>query len=97
MFKTSQFWLQVEQVHLVKNLLKLSQKYSNQIKKLIIFPRDELKQHEMSQAFNIDKYPFIRFFIGDGRDKERLYKAFKDIDYVIHAAAKQVPTVNTTH
>ena len=71
----------------------VSKKYSNQIKKLIIFSRDELKQHDMSQAFNIDKYPFIRFFIGDVRDKERLNKAFKDIDYVIHAAAlKQVPT-----
>ncbi len=71
----------------------VSKKYSNQIKKLIIFSRDELKQHEMSQVFNIDKYPFIRFFIGDVRDKERLNKAFKDIDYVIHAAAlKQVPT-----
>jgi len=68
-------------------------KYPNQMKKLIIFSRDELKQHEMSQIYNEKKYPSIRFFIGDVRDRERLYKAFKDIDYVIHAAAlKQVPT-----
>ena len=71
----------------------ISNRYHHQIKKLIIFSRDELKQHEMSQVYNIKKYPFIRFFIGDVRDKERLKKAFKDVNYVIHAAAlKQVPT-----
>ena len=63
----------------------VTNKYRHQIKKLIIFSRDELKQHEMSQVYNIKKYPFIRFFIGDVRDKERLKKAFKDINYVIHA------------
>lgn len=58
-------------------------------KKLIIFSRDELKQSEMSQAFS-DKA--LRFFIGDVRDKERLYRAFDGVDFVIHAAAlKQVP------
>ena len=62
-------------------------------KKLIIFSRDELKQYEMSQEFPETKYPSIRFFLGDIRDKERLYRAFNDIDIVIHAAAlKQVPT-----
>jgi UDP-N-acetylglucosamine 4,6-dehydratase len=61
-------------------------------KKLIIFSRDELKQFEMSQVFSPEKYPCIRYFIGDVRDKERLYRAFHGVDCVIHAAAlKQVP------
>ena len=61
-------------------------------RRLIIFSRDELKQLEMSQVFSGRKYPCIRYFIGDVRDKERLYRAFHDVDYVIHAAAlKQVP------
>ncbi len=62
-------------------------------KKLIIFSRDELKQFEMAQIFSPQKYDCLRYFIGDVRDKERLYRAFHNIDYVIHAAAlKQVPT-----
>lgn len=62
------------------------------IRKLIIFSRDEQKQFEMAQDFPSSKYPQIRFFIGDVRDKERLVRAFKDVDYVIHAAAmKHVP------
>lgn len=61
-------------------------------RRLIIFSRDELKQFEMAQLFPIDKYQNIRFFIGDVRDKERLYRAFEGVDYIIHAAAlKQVP------
>jgi UDP-N-acetylglucosamine 4,6-dehydratase len=61
-------------------------------KRLIIFSRDELKQFEMAQQFPDSKYPCIRYFIGDVRDKERMYRAFHNIDYVIHAAAlKQVP------
>jgi UDP-N-acetylglucosamine 4,6-dehydratase len=61
-------------------------------KRLIIFSRDELKQFEMSQVFSDTKYPCMRYFIGDIRDKERLHRAFQNIDYVIHAAAlKQVP------
>ena len=61
-------------------------------KKLIIFSRDELKQFEMSQQWNVNKYPCIRYFLGDVRDKERLIRAFQDVDYIIHAAAlKQVP------
>lgn len=61
-------------------------------KKLIIFSRDELKQFEMAQKFPDSKYECIRYFIGDVRDKERLYRAFRNVDYVIHAAAlKQVP------
>ena len=61
-------------------------------KKLIIFSRDELKQFEMAQQFPESKYECIRYFIGDVRDQERLYRAFHGVDYVIHAAAmKQVP------
>ncbi len=61
-------------------------------KKLIIFSRDELKQFEMSQRWSMKKYPCIRYFLGDVRDKERLNRAFQGVDYVIHAAAlKQVP------
>lgn len=62
-------------------------------KKIIIFSRDELKQFEMAQVFPDKQYPCMRYFIGDVRDKERLYRAFHGVDYVIHAAAlKQVPT-----
>jgi UDP-N-acetylglucosamine 4,6-dehydratase len=58
-------------------------------RRLVIFSRDELKQFEMSQSFNQD---CIRYFIGDVRDRERLYQAMNGIDYVVHAAAlKQVP------
>lgn len=61
-------------------------------KKLIIFSRDELKQFEMSQKWKPSKYPCIRYMLGDIRDRERLMTAFKQVDYVIHAAAlKQVP------
>jgi UDP-N-acetylglucosamine 4,6-dehydratase len=61
-------------------------------KRLIIFSRDEFKQFEMAQQFPDSQYPCIRYFIGDVRDKERLYRAFHNVDYVIHAAAlKQVP------
>ena len=61
-------------------------------RRLIIFSRDELKQFEMAQIFPMEKYGCIRYFIGNVRDKERLYRAFQGIDYVIHAAAlKQVP------
>ncbi len=61
-------------------------------KRIIIYSRDELKQYEMSQVFSHDKYPCMRYFIGDIRDKERLHRAFNQVDYVIHAAAlKQVP------
>ncbi len=63
------------------------------INRLVIFSRDELKQYEMSEQFKIKKYSFLRFFLGDVRDIERLKKAFEKIDYVVHAAAlKQVPT-----
>ena len=61
-------------------------------KKLIILSRDELKQFEMSQRWSVKKYPCIRYFLGDVRDRARLTRAFHDVDYIIHAAAlKQVP------
>jgi UDP-N-acetylglucosamine 4,6-dehydratase (inverting) len=58
-----------------------------EIKRLVIFSRDEQKQFEMEQDFPNRIYPQIRYFIGDVRDQERLERAFTDIDYVIHAAA----------
>jgi|TARA_B110000027_G_scaffold130843_1_gene154238 UDP-N-acetylglucosamine 4,6-dehydratase (inverting) len=62
------------------------------IKKIIIFSRDELKQFELSTQFSEKKYPNIRYFLGDIRDKDRLDRAMEGVDYVIHAAAlKQVP------
>ena len=60
-------------------------------KKIIIYSRDEYKQFLMQKEFPSKKYPFMRFFLGDVRDKERLSLAFKKVDYVIHAAAlKQI-------
>lgn len=63
-------------------------------KKVIIYSRDEFKQSVMQAEYR-DKIDMsrVRFFIGDVRDRERLYRAFEGVDYVIHAAAmKQVPT-----
>ena len=60
-------------------------------KKVIVFSRDEMKQWEMAKKFQGDDR--IRFFIGDVRDKDRLYRALDGVDYVVHAAAtKIVPT-----
>ena len=65
------------------------EKYSP--KKIIVFSRDEMKQWEMAKKFEGDER--VRFFIGDVRDKDRLYRALDDVDYVVHAAAtKIVPT-----
>ncbi len=57
------------------------------IKKIIIFSRDEQKQFQMAQEYNTSKYPQLRFFIGDVRDFDRVKRAFKGVDYIIHAAA----------
>lgn len=63
-----------------------------EIKRLVIFSRDEQKQFEMAQQYPHSKYPNVRFFIGDVRDGARVKRALKGIDYVIHAAAmKHVP------
>ena len=60
-------------------------------KKIIIFSRDEMKQWEMAKLFKDEER--VRFFIGDVRDKDRLYRALDGVDYVVHAAAtKIVPT-----
>jgi UDP-N-acetylglucosamine 4,6-dehydratase/5-epimerase len=59
-------------------------------RRVVVFSRDELKQYEMQQSFN---QSYLRYFIGDVRDADRLEMAMRDIDYVVHAAAlKQVPT-----
>ncbi|MFM7726834.1 MAG: UDP-N-acetylglucosamine 4,6-dehydratase (inverting), partial [Flavobacteriales bacterium] len=74
--------------HLTKNILE---RWPN-IKRLVIFSRDEQKQYQMAQHFPHAKYNAIRYFIGDVRDYDRLRRAMKGIDYVIHAAAmKHVP------
>lgn len=62
------------------------------VKRLVIYSRDELKQFEMSQSFPHSKYKAIRYFIGDVRDDERFKRACEGIDIIVHAAAmKQVP------
>jgi UDP-N-acetylglucosamine 4,6-dehydratase len=72
----------------VKKILK---KYKN-LKKLIIYSRDELKQFELSKIYDEKKYRCIRYFLGDVRDSDRLNWALKEVDIVVHAAAiKQVP------
>ena len=61
-------------------------------KRLVVYSRDELKQYEMQQDGEAFSAPFMRYFIGDVRDGDRLEMAMRDIDYVVHAAAlKQVP------
>lgn len=61
-------------------------------RRIVVFSRDELKQFEMAQHFPASRYPQLRFFIGDVRDRNRLRRALEGIDTVVHAAAlKQVP------
>ena len=73
----------------VEHLLK---KYKK-IKKLIIFSRDEYKQYDLKKNFPESKFKCLRYFLGDVRDLNRLNLAFRDVDYVVHAAAlKQVDT-----
>ena len=70
--------------HFINTVLKMNPK------KVIVFSRDELKQFEMSKTLPDDR---VVFFVGDVRDRERLYRAFTDVDYVVHAAAlKQIPS-----
>ena len=74
-----------------QNFLKHLIDNYNGIKKIIIFSRDELKQFDIQQKYNEKKYPYLRFFLGDIRDKDRLKLALEGVDYVVHAAAlKQV-------
>jgi UDP-N-acetylglucosamine 4,6-dehydratase len=75
-------------VSFVETILKKFKK----IKRLVIYSRDEYKQFIMEEKFPSDKYPFIRYFLGDVRDLSRLNRALEGIDTVIHAAAlKQLP------
>ena len=63
------------------------------LERIVVFSRDELKQFEMAQRFPPPKFPQLRFFIGDVRDRDRLCRALEGVDTVVHAAAlKQVPT-----
>jgi len=57
------------------------------VKRLVIFSRDEQKHFQMSMEYPDSKYPAMRYFIGDVRDRKRLFRAFEGIDVVIHAAA----------
>ena len=69
----------------------LCQTYSH-LERVVVFSRDELKQWELRQQFPADKYPNLRLFLGDIRDRGRLIRALEGIDAVVHAAAlKQVP------
>ena len=76
-----------------KEFVKTIIEKHSEVKRIVIFSRDELKQYQMSLKYPEKKYPNIRFFIGDVRDKDRLYRALDDIDIVVHSAAlKQVET-----
>ena len=73
----------------IKTILE---RYSD-VKKIIIYSRDELKQFEIKQNYPQKDYPQLRFFIGDVRDRNRMIQACEDVDVIIHAAAiKQVDT-----
>ena len=75
-----------------KAFVKSVLEHCPKIKRLVVFSRDELKQFEMQQEFPQEKFPALRFFIGDVRDTNRLSRAMEGIDTVVHAAAlKQVP------
>lgn len=62
------------------------------IRRIVIYSRDELKQWELQNQFPVEEYPQLRFFLGDVRDRDRLRRALEGVDTVVHAAAlKQVP------
>ena len=70
---------------------KLLQLFPN-IRRIVIYSRDELKQWELRQQYPESEYPQLRFFLGDVRDQARLRRALEGVDTVVHAAAlKQVP------
>lgn len=76
-----------------KKFVEMILKRYPEVKRIVIYSRDELKQFELKQKYPHDKYPQLRFFIGDVRDGERLKRACQGIDVIIHAAAiKQVDT-----
>ena len=64
----------------------------SEIKRLVVYSRDELKQWELQQLYPSSRFPQLRFLLGDVRDQTRLHRALDRIDVVVHAAAlKQVP------
>ena len=76
-----------------KAIINYLLKVKNGPRRIVIFSRDELKQFEMQKKYDLSTNKKLRFFLGDVRDKERLKRAFEDIDILIHAAAlKQVPS-----
>ncbi|HEQ3516638.1 TPA: UDP-N-acetylglucosamine 4,6-dehydratase (inverting), partial [Vibrio cholerae] len=76
-----------------KQFIKTILERYKDVKKIIIFSRDELKQFEIKQQYPHQKYPQLRFFIGDVRDRNRMIQACEGVDVIIHAAAiKQVDT-----
>ena len=75
-----------------RHFVKMALQHYPDLERLAIFSRDELKQFEMAQSFPQERYPQLRFFIGDVRDRDRLRRALEGVDTVVHAAAlKQVP------
>ncbi|MCK0132272.1 UDP-N-acetylglucosamine 4,6-dehydratase (inverting) [Flavobacteriaceae bacterium F08102] len=75
-----------------KKFIEIVLKRYPEVRRIIVYSRDELKQFEMAQVFSPEKYKAMRYFIGDVRDKERMKRACEGVDYIIHAAAlKQVP------
>jgi UDP-N-acetylglucosamine 4,6-dehydratase/5-epimerase len=62
------------------------------IRRLVVYSRDETKQHEMAQTFPVERYPAMRYFIGDVRDRDRLIRAAENVEVIVHAAAlKHIP------
>jgi UDP-N-acetylglucosamine 4,6-dehydratase/5-epimerase len=75
-----------------KKFIETILKHYPKAQRVVVFSRDELKQHEMAMEFPMAIYPQLRYFIGDVRDESRLRRAMEGIDIVVHAAAlKQVP------
>ena len=75
-----------------KKFVEMTLSLYPEVKRLVVYSRDELKQYEMNQLFPMSTYPQLRYFIGDVRVRDLLIRALEGIDTIIHAAAlKQVP------